>query len=144
MDRMEAADGTASVSARVSEAGWANSERGVRERRGFPQTINKWENGQSSPTINDLMKLAKAYGIPPASFFMAPNKPKKDDASSDAIRVLAAVAGIHPCAFLWIDGDFSRLDEAEELTRMINAFERLPTELRRHWLTIGETYPLDD
>jgi transcriptional regulator with XRE-family HTH domain len=109
------------------------------------QTIHKWEQGQNSPSIPDLLRLAKIYDIHPAAFFMAPNTGKMDEAAlSDSVRVYAAIAGIHPCAMLWINGDFSRIEEAEDFTRLVAAFEHLPPKFREHWLKHGETYPLEE
>ena len=34
-----------------------------------PNTINKWENGQSFPTIENAYKLAKFYNIPLTKLF---------------------------------------------------------------------------
>jgi transcriptional regulator with XRE-family HTH domain len=116
--------------------------RQVAERMGVSQTtIHKWENDQNSPSVRDLLKLAKIYGIPASAFFMIPNRPKRNDGICDPIRALAAVADIHPCAFVLIDGDFTRLDEAEQFTRLVRAYERLPSECREHLTKIGETYP---
>lgn len=119
-----------------------------------PQTVNKWEHGQNSPSIPDLFRLAKAYRIHPSAFFMAPDDPHqsamgadnsgRDVFDLDKIRAMAAVAGIHPTAFVLIDGDFSRIDEAEEFSRMVKVFERLPQKFRDHWLKHGETYPIDN
>jgi|SRR5208283_1163845 len=119
--------------------------RSVADRMGVSQTtIHKWEQNQNSPSVRDLFRLAKVYGIPVPSFFMVPNRPKLDEDMLDTVRALAAVAGIHPLAFILIKGDYTRLHEAEELTRLLRAYERLPPELREHWMKIGESYPLPD
>lgn len=105
------------------------------------QTIHKWEHQQNWPAIPDLIRLAEVYGIHPSAFFMAPHRPKINP-DFDAIRVVAAVAGISPTALTWIGGDLSLVDEAEEFTRAVKVFERLPPKLRQHWLQNGETYPV--
>jgi transcriptional regulator with XRE-family HTH domain len=119
--------------------------RQAADRMGVSQTtIHKWEHEQNSPSVRDLIRLATIYSVPVTALFMAPNRPRRPDEVIDSVRALAAVAGIHPLAFILIDGDFTRLDEGEQFTRMVQAFERLSPELREHWLKMGETYPVAD
>jgi hypothetical protein len=105
----------------------------------------RYSASPSSPSASELLKLAKAYNIPPSAFFMSPDKPSSStEVDIGNIEILAAEAGIHPCAFLLIRGDLSRIEEAKEFTRMVKTFELLPLAQRERWLKIDEEYPLEE
>jgi transcriptional regulator with XRE-family HTH domain len=109
-----------------------------------PQSINRWENGQSSPSVSELLKLAAAYAIHPSEFFKPPDEGEFRAWDDDEIEAMAKTADVHPIAYRWMKGDFSKMDKAEILTRILEVVERLPVAQLEHWTKHGEEYPLSE
>jgi DNA-binding XRE family transcriptional regulator len=109
-----------------------------------PQSINRWETGHSSPSVTELLKLAAAYSIHPSEFFRAPGEAEFHAWDDDAIEAMAKVADVHPIAYRWMKGDFSNIEKAKTLTRILQVLERLPPAQLEHWTKHGEDYPLNE
>ncbi len=65
---------------------WARQSAGYRttesaaQKAGFPlEQLERWENGEARPTVNQLRKLGQVYGRPLAVFYL-PEPPKDFDA----------------------------------------------------------------
>lgn len=102
-----------------------------------PPSVHKWESEATSPTLRDVIRLAKIYGIEPERFFADPSQ----SGWPARIVVWAKLAGIHPAAWFLVEEDPERTDEAKKVSRLLEVFYEIPDVLQDHWLGVGKTYP---
>lgn len=104
-------------------------------------SVHKWEKQVTSPTLRDVIRLAEIYQIAPEAFFVDPSADSEPTGSTERLAVWAKIVGAHPTAWFHVHEDPERIDEAKEISRFLEVYERLPPAVRKHWLSVGETYP---
>jgi transcriptional regulator with XRE-family HTH domain len=104
--------------------------------------IYRWENGQASPSLRDVMRLAQLYEISPAAFFIDPNQPAALSRHHVIPEVWAKAVGISPKASDLIEHDPDRIDEGKRFDRIFQIVERLPKPACDYWISQGENFPL--
>jgi transcriptional regulator with XRE-family HTH domain len=97
-------------------------------------SIQKWENGGTSPTLREVELLAQAYGIHPATFFFHPDGTDIEN-EAKAIRMWAKISDAEPAAMFLADGNSTR---AKELTVCLHVLECVPADFVFHWLEMAK------
>ena len=85
--------------------------------------VHKWERGQTDMGISHVPKLAEIYGVRPGDLFEPP--PERTGMTVDQARVFARLADLHLAAFMAVDFDEHRRNEARELGRAYEVIDSL-------------------
>jgi transcriptional regulator with XRE-family HTH domain len=93
-----------------------------------PSAVQKWEAGRNSPTMEDIRKLADAYDVQPAAFFLSNNG--RVEATGESVDMDIV---IDANVFIALS-EIKRNLIASQLRQCREALVDVPEDFAEHWI----------